>query len=572
MKQIGNSSTLLPVAFLTVAALLLVGCGGGGGSTATTQAAISGSAVKGPVGTATVTAYAVSGGVMGAQISTATTDAQGNFTLPMGSYTGPMMLQMSGGTYTDEATGATMAMTPGDVMTAVIPTVPAGATISGIQVTPLTSMAQAMAQHLAGGLTDTNISVANTAAGNYFSVSDILHIPPMNPLASGSGTTATQAMMNYGMALAAMSQYAKDQGMASSSPLVTAMMNDASDGIMDGKTAGNSLMMGGMGGGAAMPATAGTSGLAGAMGRFMASAQNRSGVAATQLQALMNQLTGSSGQMAGGAGTGGTPTTGGMVSGSVFDGTVSNATVMAYAVSNGAAGAQLASGATDAQGNFTMTLGNYAGPMLLKATAGKYTDLATGTTMTMAAGDVMTAVTSVPAAGATLTGIRITPLTAMAQTRAQAMSGGMTDANIAASNTAVGNYFMVGDILHTPPMNPLVAGSGGSAATQDMRNYGLALAAMSQFAKDAGMPISSAFITDMMQDASDGVMNGLMGSGQIAMGGMMGAGGMMQSNAGTSGLAAAMTAFMNSSVNMSGVAAADMNALIQKLNSSSGQF
>ena len=572
MKKIGNRSTLLPFAFLTVAALLLVGCGGGSGSTPTSEAAISGSAVKGPVSGATVTAYAVSGGVMGAQISTATTDAQGNFNLPMGSHAGPVMLQMSGGTYTDEATGATMTMTPGDVMTAAIPAVSAGATISGIQVTPLTAMAQAMALHLAGGMTAANISAANTAVGNYFAVGDILHTPPMNPLAPGSGTAATQAMRNYGMALAAMSQYARDQGLASSSAVVTAMMNDASDGTMDGKMGGSSVMMGGMGGGAAMSAIAGTGGLAGAMATFMASAQNRSGVTATQMQGLMNQLTGSSGQIASGGGTGGTSTMGGTISGSVFDGPVSNATVMAYAVSNGAAGAQLASAATDAQGNFTMTLGSYAGPMMLKAVAGRYTDLATGTTMTMAAGDVMTAVTSMPAAGGTLTGIRITPLTSMAQTRAQSMSGGMSDANIAAANTAVGNYFMVGDILHTQPMNPLVAGSGGSVATQDMRNYGLAIAAMSQFAKEAGMPVSSSLVTGMMQDASDGVMNGRIGSGQISMGGMMGAGGMMQSTAGTSGLAAAMTAFMSSGVNLSGIAAADMNALIQKLNSSSGQF
>ncbi len=59
----------------------------------------------------------------------------------------------------------------------------------------------------------------------------------------------------------------------------------------------------------------------------------------------------------------------------------------------------------------------------------------------------------------------------MAQARAQAMPGGMTDANIMAANTAVGNYFMVGDILHTQPMNPSVPGSAATA-TQDTKNYG----------------------------------------------------------------------------------------------------
>ncbi len=38
-----------------------------------------------------------------------------------------------------------MTMASGDVMTAILPTVAAGATISGIQMTPVTSMAQTMA-------------------------------------------------------------------------------------------------------------------------------------------------------------------------------------------------------------------------------------------------------------------------------------------------------------------------------------------------------------------------------------------------------------------------------------------
>jgi hypothetical protein len=71
-------------------------------------------------------------------------------------------------------------------------------------------------------------------------VTDILHTVPMNPMVTGSGSAATQNQKNYGMSIAAMSQYAKTQGMTtSSSGMVTAMMNDASDGVMDG-------MMGGM--------------------------------------------------------------------------------------------------------------------------------------------------------------------------------------------------------------------------------------------------------------------------------------------------------------------------------------
>jgi len=163
----------------------------------------------------------------------------------------------------------------------------------------------------------------------------------------------------------------------------------------------------------------------------------------------------------------------------------------------------------------------------------------------------------------------------MAQARAQAMTGGMTDANIASANSAVGNYFMVSDIIHTQPMNAGISGSGGTANT-DMRNYGIAVAAMSEFAHAISLTDPAALITDMMQDASDGVMNGMMGSTQITMGGMMGGGmmggggTMMQSTAGTSGLSTAMTTFMGSAANQSGLSAANMQTLIDTLAASNG--
>jgi hypothetical protein len=235
---------------------------------------------------------------MGSQVSSATTDANGAFTMAMGNYAGPVMLQMSGGTYTDEATGALMTMGAGDMMTAVLPTVATGATVTGVEVTPLTAMAQAMAQHMAGGLTDANIATANAAVGNYFLVGDILHTQPINPLVAGSGTGASQAMMNYGMTLAAMSQYAKGTGMTASSGFVTAMMNDASDGLIDGKAAGAPVAMGGgMMGGSMMQTDAGRTGLATAMTDFMNSGLNKSGVASTNMTTLMQQLRTSGGQM-----------------------------------------------------------------------------------------------------------------------------------------------------------------------------------------------------------------------------------------------------------------------------------
>jgi hypothetical protein len=570
------------LAVFALTTLLLAACGGGGGSnsdsggTASTpppvQGTISGTVIKGPVASATVSAYALVDGSPGARIATGTTDARGNFSLAMGTYAGSVMLQVMGGTYSDEASGNTMPMASGDVMTAVIPAMTAGSTLHGIAITPLTSMAQAMAQHMSGGMIDANISSANSAIGHYFMVTDIVHDMPIDVLTAGSGNSATQDAINHGMVLAGMSQLARVQGMASSSAMVTAMTSDAADGVMDGRMSGNAVMMGGMGMSMPMSAGMGTTGLAAAMNAFVASAQNRSGVAAATLQTLMSQLNGSDGRMMPG-GSGALPDS--TISGKAFNGSVTRATITAFAINGGTRGPQLASTTTDGQGAFTISLGSYAGPVMLQASNGSYLDEATGTTMTMAAADTMTAVLPGIGSGASVSGLWITPLTSMAQARAQAMSGGMIDANVNSANTAVGAYFMVGDVLHAMPMDPATPGAG-APATQDERNCGITIAAMSQYAKAAGMS-SSAFVTAMTSDASDGMMNGRMGGTQITMGGMMGSGGMgsggmMQPSAGTTGLATAMSDFMSSPMNHSGLTAADMNMLIQKLAASGGQL
>jgi len=550
--------------------LLAAACGGGGGDQFASgvgsggTGSVAGSVTAGPVGSASVSAYAITGGQMGAKIGSATTDANGNFSMTIGSYAGPVMLQASGGSYTDEATGTVMPMAIGDVMTAIMPTVVGGATITGIQVTPVTAMAQAMAQHMTGGMSDANIAAANQAMGSHFAVSDILHVQPMNPLMAGSGTGASQDAKNYGMTLAAMSKYAQTLGLSTSSSMVTAMMNDAMDGIFDGTTGTTAVQMGGMGGGMMMPANTGTSGMGAAMNTFMTSAQNKSGVTTPD---LVTKLNGASGQITVSAPP---PMMNATVSGTVFNGPVSNATVMAFAINAGAMGAQLASVFTDSQGNFTLPLGNYSGPVLLQMNGATYFDEATKTTMTMRANEFMSAVLPTVASGATVTGVWMTPVTAMAQSRASGMSGGMTDANIAVANTAMGNYFSIGDILHTQPINPNTAASG-TGASQDARNYGMTLATMSQYAKSLNMPTSSTLVAAMMNDAADGMMDGKMGTSQIsmAMGGMMGSS-MMASTAGTSSLATAMTNFMSSAANMSGLTAVDMTSLMQKLISSNG--
>jgi len=282
------------VAIITAVDEALTGCPDGAVGT------ISGTAVKGPVANATVTAWEIgSNGMPGAQIGSASTGAAGNFTMQMGNYAGPVMLQMTGGTFPDEATGTHMGMGT-DMMTAVIPNMIAGATLSGIQMTALTSMAQRMAQDMSGGMTPANITQSNANIGMYFDVSDILSVHPMDPTVNGSGAPATQAQRNYGMTLAAMSEYAHNPvGMPSASGMVAAMMTDASDGVMNGMMGGTPINMTGMGGMMGgmmmMQPDAGTSGLASAMTSFMQSAHNKSGLTPQDMQILINKLATSNG-------------------------------------------------------------------------------------------------------------------------------------------------------------------------------------------------------------------------------------------------------------------------------------
>lgn len=292
------------IAVAVSVAALVSACGGGGSASLNIVGSggtgyTSGTVTKGPVLGATVTAYGVAGGMLGSVVGTATTDGNGNFSMGIGSYSGAMVLQAIGGNYKDEATGTNMSMASGDVMTVALPTVAVGSNVTGIQITPVTAMAQEFAKGMAGGMTDANIATANAAMGRYFSVSDIVRVQPMNPLIAGSGVTASTDARNYGMTLAAMSQYAKSLNMPTSSALVTAMVNDAADGMMDGKrgTVPVSMGMAGMMGSGAMASTAGTSGLASAMSDFMTSSANVSGLRSTDMTQLMQKLSGSNGRL-----------------------------------------------------------------------------------------------------------------------------------------------------------------------------------------------------------------------------------------------------------------------------------
>ncbi len=192
-----RSKTLAALA-ATALAVILAACGGGSGTTTPATpvtTTISGSAVKGPVSGATVT---VKNAATGAVLGTTTTGAGGAYSLGV-EFTGDVVVEVSGGTYTDEATGAsTVLATPLRVVLNAN-----GGNVTGI-VTPLTTMAYT---HAFQGSTTVTKSAFDTRAQALASQFGLPDVNLATTLPQVTGTTNA-----YGEALRALSRYMADNG------------------------------------------------------------------------------------------------------------------------------------------------------------------------------------------------------------------------------------------------------------------------------------------------------------------------------------------------------------------------
>lgn len=163
-------------------------------------------------------------------------------------------------------------------------------------------------------------------------------------------------------------------------------------------------------------------------------------------------------------------------SGVVSKGPLNGSTVCAYAITGGALqGAQIGDCAsTDAVGNYSVNLGDYTGPVILKAEGGSYTDEATGNIVPLGSAlhSMVANSTGMPMS------VAITGLTELAYQNASARSGGLSAANIQSATAAVQNNFGIPDIVNTQPVDALNVPAN---ATAEQKNYALALAGLSQY-------------------------------------------------------------------------------------------
>jgi hypothetical protein len=195
-----------------VALASLAACGGGNDSSPAPAPApvtppppavsttVSGAVVKGPVTGAQVCAFTVVGSARGTALgSCTTTDASGNYSFAVPAGTGPLWVEATGGSYTDEVTGATVSVPAGSPLVSLVTA--NGAAVSTM-LTPLTTLALNAARSTAGAsgtLDAASYSAAAAQLLSSFNLPSNLNITTTLP-AFGAGINS------YGTALTTISQ------------------------------------------------------------------------------------------------------------------------------------------------------------------------------------------------------------------------------------------------------------------------------------------------------------------------------------------------------------------------------
>jgi hypothetical protein len=172
-----------------------------GAAASPVSATITGTVAASLVSGANVCVYAVNNGVRGAQLACGTTNALGVYSIPV-TATGDVVIEATGGSYTDEATGQSTSLTT--TLRSVV-NVGSGGTVQGM-VTPLTQVAFNQM-----GSTITAASFANAASA----LASQLGLGNVNLLTTAPTFNATNAQIAtnaYAQWLGALSQYQASAG------------------------------------------------------------------------------------------------------------------------------------------------------------------------------------------------------------------------------------------------------------------------------------------------------------------------------------------------------------------------
>ena len=193
-------SVLLPVF------LLLLSCGSGDDTIPQERPAssISGHAVDALILNGSVSVYAFSDGVKGDVLGTGVTDEEGFYSVDIQSPSQPVLIELVGGYYIEEATGKSVVLKDGQVLRAVTH-YESGSPVT-VMVTPFTNIAAGLAQYkIAQGVNVPNaVTEAATAVSSIVGV-DILSTYPRNITDVNNTTAVLSDEHRYGFITAGIS-------------------------------------------------------------------------------------------------------------------------------------------------------------------------------------------------------------------------------------------------------------------------------------------------------------------------------------------------------------------------------
>src|SRR6185369_2810315 len=177
----------------------LAGCGGGGGGAVPTTV-VSGTAAKGLVRNAKVQIFRIYSGNKFALLKEGNTDANGNYSLDIGAFTGSVKVEVSGGQYKDETSGAFTPML--FTMRGVTSNVALGG--NSVMVTALTEIATKKIEDSTNNFDAVSITDANKTVAAFFGIDNIISTQPADVTVAGA-----PGNKDYGLALASLMQYSK---------------------------------------------------------------------------------------------------------------------------------------------------------------------------------------------------------------------------------------------------------------------------------------------------------------------------------------------------------------------------
>jgi len=237
---------------LSLFTMIIVGCGGGGSSSSGSGGtSASGSAVKGPISAGTVQVFEIISSASAPRtniprigttvIASGTTAADGSFslTIPPSLKNGGVLFTLTGGSYKDEATGATRQLSSqiSGGLRAAFGNISGIARRGGALTVNITPYTELGVQSLlaAPAPTDAAIAAANTRVASTFGLTgvDIVKTKPFDATTTPPAG-ATQAQKDYAQALAILSQSQKESSGALLGSLLTTLLPDVNSGSLSG--------------------------------------------------------------------------------------------------------------------------------------------------------------------------------------------------------------------------------------------------------------------------------------------------------------------------------------------------